>query len=82
MVFSADGELDPSSTFQYDTFFNEQLEIKKRDHTYRVFKKVSRKAGEFPLAQEHTDEKKDITVWCSNDYLGMSYHPEVQKAVV
>ena len=26
--------------------------------------------------------KKDITVWCSNDYLGMSYHPEVQKAVV
>lgn len=73
---------DPSKAFQYERFFADQVEAKKRDNTYRVFKKVSRKAGDFPLAQEHSAEKKDITVWCSNDYLGMSYHPEVQKAVV
>jgi 5-aminolevulinate synthase len=73
---------DPSKQFNYEDFFNEQLEAKKRDNSYRVFKKVSRRAGDFPLAQEHSGEQKDITVWCSNDYLGMSYHPEVQKAVV
>jgi 5-aminolevulinate synthase len=73
---------DPGLAFQYERFFAEQVEAKKRDNTYRIFKKVSRRAGDFPLAQEHTAEKKDITVWCSNDYLGMSYHPEVQKAVM
>ncbi|ELU17112.1 hypothetical protein CAPTEDRAFT_165396 [Capitella teleta] len=73
---------DPSRAFRYEGFFADQVEAKKKDNTYRVFKKVSRKAGDFPLAHEHSAEKKDITVWCSNDYLGMSYHPEVQQAVV
>jgi 5-aminolevulinate synthase len=81
-AYDEDDLQEPSPAFQYERFFNDQVEAKKRDNTYRVFKKVSRRAGDFPLAQEHTAEKKDITVWCSNDYLGMSYHPEVQKAVV
>jgi len=68
--------------FDYEAYFHERVEEKKRDNTYRVFKKVSRKATEFPLAVEHTGGKKDITVWCINDYLGMSWHPQVQKAVV
>ena len=42
---------------------------------------VNRMGGKFPAAQEHSWGKKDITVWCSNDYLGMSAHPRVKKAV-
>ncbi len=45
-------------------------------------RQVSRLGKEFPLAEEHTGGKKKITVFCSNDYLGMSWHPEVQAAVM
>jgi 5-aminolevulinate synthase len=68
--------------FDYEEFFKQQLDQKKRDNSYRIFKKVSRKATEFPRAVEHSGGAKDITVWCSNDYLGMSWHPKVQQAVI
>ena len=82
-----DGPFDnnkPPSTsiFNYERFFQTEIEKKKADHTYRVFKKVSRRASDFPVAEEHTHGTKEITVWCSNDYLGMSWHPQVQQAVV
>jgi 5-aminolevulinate synthase len=48
---------------------------------FRVFKKVNRLAQEFPGAMEYSWGKKSITVWCSNDYLGMSRHPDVVNAV-
>ena len=75
--------LGPSNDqkFDYERFFGEQVDKKKNDHTYRVFKKVTRKGIQFPYAEEHTGEKRKITVWCSNDYLGMSWHPMVTKAV-
>lgn len=58
-----------------------EIEKKKKDDTYRIFKKVNRLAGAFPHALDYssTMEGKDVTVWCSNDYLGMSRHPEVLK---
>lgn len=55
--------------------------LKKMDHSYRVFKKVNRSAETFPLAREYSWGEKGITVWCSNDYLGMSAHPTVKGAV-
>ncbi|XP_005104982.1 5-aminolevulinate synthase, erythroid-specific, mitochondrial [Aplysia californica] len=67
--------------FNYDGFFSKQLQKKKDEHTYRVFKKVMRDASSFPHAYEHSKGEKDITVWCSNDYLGMSWHPKVKAAV-
>ncbi|XP_054721571.1 5-aminolevulinate synthase, non-specific, mitochondrial-like isoform X2 [Uloborus diversus] len=67
--------------FQYESFFQEQIAKKKRDHSYRVFKKVNRLANNFPCANEFTQDAKDIIVWCSNDYLGMSRHPAVREAV-
>lgn len=69
--------------FPYEEFFHDQITKKKNDHSYRVFKKVNRLAGEgkFPTAYEYSWGEKPITVWCSNDYLGMSCHPEVKKAV-
>jgi 5-aminolevulinate synthase len=72
---------EQASSFDYEPFFNSQIQKKKMDHSYRVFKKVNRKAGQFPSAQEYSWGKKDITVWCSNDYLGMSAHPAVTEAV-
>lgn len=71
----------PQNLFNYERFFVSQIEKKKQDHSYRVFKKVQRKASNFPFAEEHTGSKKDISVWCSNDYLGMSWHPKVTEAV-
>lgn len=67
--------------FDYERFFDNQIEKKKKDHSYRVFKKVLRKGPRFPYAEEHTIGPKDISVWCSNDYLGMSWHPKVTEAV-
>ncbi|XP_037946201.1 5-aminolevulinate synthase, erythroid-specific, mitochondrial [Teleopsis dalmanni] len=71
------------NTFPYEDHFNNLILKKKKDYSYRVFKKVSRLAGEglFPHAIEHSNGEKPITVWCSNDYLGMSAHPNVKNAV-
>lgn len=55
---------------------------KKKDHSYRVFKKVARDAKNFPYANEFSDGKKEIKVWCSNDYMGITTHPEVKKAIM
>jgi len=71
-----------AKAFPYETFFDQQIIKKKMDHSYRVFKKVSRDCANFPAAREFSWGSRDITVWCSNDYLGMSAHPKVTQAVV
>ncbi|KAL3853822.1 hypothetical protein ACJMK2_017328 [Sinanodonta woodiana] len=72
----------PEHYFNYEKFFADQIDKKKRDHSYRIFKKVLRKANNFPMAEEYSlPTKKDISVWCSNDYLGMSWHSGVKQAV-
>ena len=68
--------------FDYEEFFHEQILKKKKDHTYRVFKKVLRNAEQFPHAVEYTWGERPVNVWCSNDYLGMSRHPEVKDAIM
>ena len=67
--------------FAYTDFFEKKIDEKKADHSYRVFKKVNRSATEFPFGKEFTEGEKPITVWCSNDYLGMSRHPKVIETV-
>lgn len=76
-------DIPSNRSFPYENFFHEQIMRKKKDYSYRVFKKVSRLAGagQFPSAFEYSWGEKPITVWCSNDYLGMSCHPEVKEAV-
>ena len=72
-----------NAKFEYESFFETQIEKKKMDHSYRVFKKVNRDATSFPAAADMSrGYSKPITVWCSNDYLGMSAHPSVTGAVV
>jgi len=68
--------------FEYDAHFNEMIDAKKKDHSYRVFRKVNRQAKSFPMADDYSfsDVPKKVTVWCSNDYLGMSRNPNVVNA--
>lgn len=67
----------------YDAFFSARLEEIRREGRYRVFADLERLAEKFPRAL-YRDEKgnaREITVWCSNDYLGMGRHPDVIRAL-
>jgi 5-aminolevulinate synthase len=67
----------------FDSLFRAQIDTLKAEGNYRSFAELERKRGEFPRAMNHKDgEVSEITVWCSNDYLGMGQHPAVVKAMV
>jgi 5-aminolevulinate synthase len=65
----------------YDALFREQLDALHRDGNYRVFAELERYQGAFPRAKRHCGQRGDVTVWCSNDYLGMGQHPDVLAAM-
>lgn len=66
----------------YQTHFSDNIETLKRDGRYRTFAVLERQCGEFPYALMHgLDGAKRVTIWCSNDYLGMGQHPAVLKAM-
>ena len=67
----------------FDQIFRDQIDTLKSEGNYRTFAELERKRGEFPRAFNHKDGQiTDITVWCSNDYLGMGQHPDVVKAMI
>ena len=67
----------------YDRFFQDRLQALRNEGRYRVFADLQRKAGEFPNALCHDGgELSDVTVWCSNDYLGMGQSELVRDAMV
>ena len=66
----------------FDALFNDQLDALKQDGNYRYFAELERDCGKFPRAANHTEDGvREVTVWCSNDYLGMGQHPKVIDAM-
>src|SRR4051794_27737960 len=66
----------------YDAFFREELDGLRREGNYRVFADLQRRVGQFPRATRTSGrERSEVTVWCSNDYLGMGQHPIVLGAM-
>jgi 5-aminolevulinate synthase len=69
----------------YERFFRSQIESLKREGRYRIFADLERRVGQFPIAGHRTEADgtaRDVTVWCSNDYLGMGQNPEVLGSMV
>tara|TARA_R110000787_G_scaffold94062_1_gene196594 strand:+ start:280 stop:1494 length:1215 start_codon:yes stop_codon:yes gene_type:complete len=66
----------------YETFFKDAIGQVKAEGRYRVFAELERHAGDFPHATNYDGKNTaEITVWCSNDYLGMGQHPKVLTAL-
>jgi 5-aminolevulinate synthase len=66
----------------YEDRFRQHLASLHAEGRYRVFADLKRRCGAYPTAEHFTKEgTHDVTVWCSNDYLGMSQHPAVRAAM-
>ena len=66
----------------FEAKFSNAIQQLKREGRYRIFADIVRHQGAFPEATWHTQTgKRPITVWCSNDYLGMAQHPKVLAAM-
>jgi 5-aminolevulinate synthase len=66
----------------YEDRFRRHLESLHSEGRYRVFADLKRRCGAYPTADHFTESGvRDVTVWCSNDYLGMSQHPKVRAAM-
>ncbi|WP_422373151.1 5-aminolevulinate synthase [Hoeflea sp.] len=67
----------------FNAYFQKQLDTLHKAGNYRVFAELERHAGGFPRATRHREDGSvhDVTVWCSNDYLGMGQNPKVIEAM-
>jgi 5-aminolevulinate synthase len=68
----------------YENFFASELDGLRTQGNYRVFANLQRQPGSFPRVMHKpagSEERGEVTVWCSNDYLGMGQHPAVLAAM-
>ncbi len=72
----------------YEQIFEDRIEQLHREGRYRVFADIKRRCGAYPNAvhfakgvKSKEADTQPVTVWCSNDYLGMSQHPKVRAAM-
>jgi 5-aminolevulinate synthase len=67
----------------FDAIFQGQLDALKTEGNYRTFADLTRQRGSHPKVQTHVgDTTREVTVWCSNDYLGMGHNSDVIAAMV
>jgi len=72
----------------YEGFFQTELDALRDEGNYRVFANLERHAGAFPNATRRqggecrASDGAPVTVWCSNDYLGMGQNPTVRAAMI
>ncbi|MEM1314912.1 MAG: 5-aminolevulinate synthase, partial [Pseudomonadota bacterium] len=72
----------------YEGFFKTELDALRDEGNYRVFANLERHVGSFPNATRRPEghgrdgDGHAVTVWCSNDYLGMGQNPEVRAAMI
>lgn len=76
---------DRARSVDYPALIEKAVAKVRDEGRYRVFAELERRAGEFPTALHHgigaKSEAPPVTVWCSNDYLGMGQHPDVLAAM-
>jgi 5-aminolevulinate synthase len=79
MVLNIDGL---EAMMNFEAFFEDQLAGLRAEGRYRVFADLERQSGSFPRATHHRgDDRASVTVWCSNDYLGMGQNATVIAAM-
>ena len=67
----------------YEDFFKDKLNDLKDEGLYRTFREIDRHQNLFPKALEYNKGKnREVEIWCSNDYLNMSQHPEVMQTCI
>ncbi len=69
-------------TMDYDRYFKDAVDQIRNEGRYRVFADLARECGRFPFARyfDQEGQPKAVTIWCSNDYLGMGQNPVVIQA--
>jgi 5-aminolevulinate synthase len=66
----------------FEGLFQQRLETLHREGRYRIFAELQRRRGFYPVADHFAATgPREVTVWCSNDYLGMGQHPAVLLAM-
>jgi 5-aminolevulinate synthase len=67
----------------YRGIFEDAVDTLRQEKRYRVFADLERVAGKFPAAifRDSAGNAREVTIWCSNDYLGMGQHPKVIAAM-
>ena len=72
------------SSINYQAHFETSIAQLKAENRYRIFANLERDAERFPKALWRPDDKaiepRDVTIWCSNDYLGMGGHSKIRAA--
>ena len=73
---------DRRTTMDFVALFSDQLDLLKKEGNYRIFAELERQCGAFPKAKSYDKSSpENVTVWCSNDYLGMGQSQIVKDAM-